>query len=118
MIIQELEQVEIDHCLSCGGIWLDAGELEMLLGDQQMPIPLMETATKEHKRRCPVCRKKMEKVLSPDAGHDTLLDRCTRGHGIWFDAGELQKVIENKSIEHPVARLLREMFRDSGIQST
>ena len=31
MIVMELNEVEIDHCLSCSGIWLDAGELELLL---------------------------------------------------------------------------------------
>jgi Zn-finger nucleic acid-binding protein len=31
MIILELDKVEIDHCLLCGGIWLDEGELELLL---------------------------------------------------------------------------------------
>jgi len=23
--------VEVDHCTACGGVWLDAGELEILL---------------------------------------------------------------------------------------
>ncbi len=32
MIVLELDEVEIDHCISCGGIWLDAGELELLIG--------------------------------------------------------------------------------------
>ncbi len=27
MITLELADVEIDHCISCGGIWLDNGEL-------------------------------------------------------------------------------------------
>ena len=31
MITMELDEVEVDHCLDCGGIWLDSGELEMLL---------------------------------------------------------------------------------------
>ena len=33
MIVLEYEQVEIDHCTSCKGIWLDAGELELLAED-------------------------------------------------------------------------------------
>ncbi len=33
MIVLELGEVEIDYCPGCDGIWLDAGELEMLLGD-------------------------------------------------------------------------------------
>ena len=35
MITLELEDVEIDHCLDCGGIWLDAGELELLLDEPE-----------------------------------------------------------------------------------
>ena len=31
MITLELADVEIDHCVGCGGIWLDAGELELLM---------------------------------------------------------------------------------------
>ena len=27
MITLELQEVEIDHCIECGGIWLDSGEL-------------------------------------------------------------------------------------------
>ena len=36
MITCELYEVEIDYCLQCSGIWLDAGELEMLLGDSSL----------------------------------------------------------------------------------
>lgn len=35
MITLELAQVEIDHCVECGGIWLDGGELEALIGDKE-----------------------------------------------------------------------------------
>ena len=31
MIILELNEVEIDYCHDCSGIWLDAGELDLLL---------------------------------------------------------------------------------------
>lgn len=27
MVVFERDEVEIDHCLGCRGIWLDAGEL-------------------------------------------------------------------------------------------
>ena len=33
MIVLEIEEVEIDYCTDCAGIWLDAGELEVLLED-------------------------------------------------------------------------------------
>ena len=30
MIALELEGIEIDHCLDCGGTWLDGGEIEAI----------------------------------------------------------------------------------------
>ena len=43
MITLELAEVEIDHCTECGGIWLDAGELEILLGEAQTARQLLES---------------------------------------------------------------------------
>lgn len=31
MIVMELHNIEADYCVDCGGIWLDEGELELLL---------------------------------------------------------------------------------------
>ena len=115
MIIQELEQVEIDHCHSCAGIWLDTGELELLLGDQPEPLDMMAVTSSEKRYRCPICHSRMEKVRLADDETSPLLDRCTNGHGIWFDADELHKVIGNRDFKNPIAKLLREMFGSTGI---
>ena len=32
LVAFELDGVEIDRCVDCGGVWLDAGELESLTG--------------------------------------------------------------------------------------
>ena len=63
MITLELDQVEVDYCTDCGGIWLDAGELELLLEDSQDTEQLLSSFTpqpkcKERKRKCPICLKK------------------------------------------------------------
>ena len=34
-IVLELDEIEIDYCTSCGGIWLDAGELDLLIEDEK-----------------------------------------------------------------------------------
>ncbi len=116
MIVLELNEVEIDHCISCGGIWLDAGELELLLEDSILKDKLLtsfevERNTKEKSRRCPICLKKMEKIL---CGTDKkiLIDKCRKNDGIWFDAGELNKVIEMGSFDkdNKVLNLLKDMF--------
>ncbi len=32
MIVLEYADVEVDFCVACEGVWLDAGELELLFG--------------------------------------------------------------------------------------
>jgi len=115
MLVLELEQVEIDHCPDCGGIWLDAGELEMLLGDSQHSQDFLAgmkiASTTEKVHRCPICAKKMFKVEFP-AQTPVIIDCCKNQHGIWLDAGELEAVLQaagDKGV-NPVLNLLKEMF--------
>lgn len=116
MIILELEQVEIDYCTFCKGIWLDEGELELLLGSTEESHQLMDTlkqdtATREIPRPCPRCKRKMQKV-SFDESNEILLDKCKKGHGLWFDEGELHELVKRVSggQQTKIVRLLQEMF--------
>ena len=62
LLIYELDGVETDHCVACGGTWLDAGELEMVLENAGVdPTPLVEALEDARPggktvRRCPRCR--------------------------------------------------------------
>lgn len=116
MIVLELDEVEIDHCISCGGIWLDAGELELLLEDSQEKDSLLTSFVvdknpKEKPRKCPICLKKMEKVL---CGTDKkiCIDKCINNDGIWFDVGELDEIIKMGSFDknNKIVNLLEDMF--------
>ena len=98
MIVLEHDRVEIDHCPSCQGNWLDQGELELLLGSSQERNHLLSSFevnqnSQEKKRKCPICLKKMEKVLCKLA-HDITIDRCQKKDGLWFDLGELDAFIK------------------------
>ena len=63
LIAFELKGIEIDHCLSCGGTWLDAGELEMIAGLAGTELGAFSEALSSasagarSKRRCPRCNK-------------------------------------------------------------
>ena len=116
MIVLELDEVEIDHCISCGGIWLDAGELELLLENSDEKDNLLSSFkvdknTKERPRKCPICLRRMEKVL---CGTDKkiLIDKCRRNDGIWFDTGELEEIIKMGRFgkDNRVLNLLKDMF--------
>jgi Zn-finger nucleic acid-binding protein len=116
MLVLELQQIEIDYCQSCNGIWLDAGELELLLDDTQEKQKLLDSfhvdaGNPEKKRRCPKCSKKMNKVLVGESDK-VLVDKCRKDHGIWFDSGELHQVVGLGSMDknNKVVQLLNDMF--------
>jgi hypothetical protein len=117
MITMELAELEIDHCTECGGIWLDAGELELLLGEPEKAKGLLasfhvDTGTTEKRRRCPICEKKMQKIVVGTSKPALLIDKCRRGDGLWFDKGELQDILDRARLdkEHKIQRLLADMF--------
>ena len=47
----------------------------------------------DRKRRCPVCRKPMSRHSPPELA-PAGADRCRLRHGLWFDRGELRRLIE------------------------
>ncbi|MHC4579824.1 MAG: zf-TFIIB domain-containing protein [Planctomycetota bacterium] len=117
MITLELEDVEIDHCLDCGGIWLDAGELELLLDEPEKARVLLgsfrvDSRSQEAKRKCPICDKKMQKVIVGDSQPSLLIDKCRRGDGLWFDEGELHDIFDRAQLDQDnrIQDLLTEMF--------
>ena len=62
LVILELNQVEIDYCTNCHGIWLDNGELELLLQDSEEKTQLLNSFSLnknsgEKILKCPICQK-------------------------------------------------------------
>ncbi|MFQ6035421.1 MAG: zf-TFIIB domain-containing protein [Sedimentisphaerales bacterium] len=117
MITLELADVEIDYCSECGGIWLDAGELELLLGQPEKAKDLLdsfkiETSTTERIRKCPICDKKMRKIIVGSSEPTLLIDKCRRGDGLWFDKGELQDILDRAQLDkdNKIQKLLADMF--------
>ncbi len=113
MIILELNQVEIDYCSLCKGIWLDNGELELIFSSSDRKEIsksfLVKNDLAEEKRRCPNCKKKMDKVEFEDTG--IIIDKCVNNHGIWFDSGELRSLLKSsEELNNKMIELLKEMF--------
>jgi hypothetical protein len=117
MVVLELEEIEIDYCTSCEGIWLDGGELELMLEEASEKEELLssfrkDSSSHENKIHCPICIRKMEKVLV-GANSKVIIDRCKNHHGLWFNRGELYDVVKLGSIreENKVLALLNEIFK-------
>lgn len=98
LIVLEYEDVEVDYCTVCEGIWLDAGEIELLFGDAGAAARVLSIGTPafvprgEKRRRCPICDKKMTKE-STLSDPPVTFDHCPKGDGLWFDKGELAEVL-------------------------
>ena len=117
MITLELEEVEIDYCTSCDGIWLDTGELELLLGEPEKARDLLDSFKvdsncTEKPRKCPICDKKMEKIIVGSSEPVLLIDKCRRSDGLWFDKGELNDIIDRAELDkdNKIQKLLTDMF--------
>ena len=117
MITLELREVEIDYCTDCGGIWLDAGELELLLGEPEKAAQLLksfkiDSTAIEKTRKCPICNKKMQKVIVGSSKPTLLIDKCRKADGLWFDKGELQDIFERAHLDqdNKIKKLLTDMF--------
>ena len=110
MIILEYNNVELDYCPICEGVWLDQGELELLLEMSDKRIDLSDIHDSEKsKRRCPRCRKKMIKENFP--GTEVEVDICIRDGGIWLDKGELFEIAKSISSTE-ILKQTKEFFTD------
>ena len=121
--ILHFNDIEVDFCDHCRGLWLDAGELEALLNrtGASAEDPLLHFQQQlgglpnGRPHLCPRCDEPLlEITVAPPGGNPLTLDRCPRGHGLWFDADELTQLLAmfppevgaRKTIDH-----LNELFR-------
>lgn len=94
-------KIEIDTCGKCGGVWLDAGELEKIqetierdyrASDRTDDVAEAIEAAKQSQRdeiACPKCSGAMT-ARRYGMGSAIVIDVCDAGCGTWLDKGELQ----------------------------
>lgn len=79
MARKEINDIEIDYCETCGGVWLNGGELEGLTGLNAKQSRVM---------KCSDCGNPM----SIKRIRDVEVDFCSACDAVWLDAGELEKL--------------------------
>ena len=116
LIAVEHERVEVDYCPTCYGVWLDAGELELLYGDAESARAFVfsgrSAPASDKPRRCPECGKRMAKETTQGA-RPVVVDLFPKGDGLWFDQGELQAILQHAEETiggGAVATFLQEVF--------
>jgi Zn-finger nucleic acid-binding protein len=109
MIVVEYQNIELDYCNSCKGVWFDSGELDLLLKSYGLEEPKtffdsifssQEAVSSERKRKCPMCGREMKKTAI-GGQPEILIDVCRDRHGLWFDGGEVAQLIQRLTGEHP-----------------
>lgn len=94
-------RVVIDRCGRCGGIWLDAGELESLVKDGPGGAlwadigPAVQSRTRAQLGAllCPRDGRELQAVEHDQQKH-VEVDRCARCRGMFLDVGELADLSE------------------------
>jgi Zn-finger nucleic acid-binding protein len=101
--------VEIDRCVSCGGIWLDGGEIKQLVeqrtpgSDARLEATIAQLAKASPTGgapppstadivnvACPACGGKLTIAWFGD----TSIEQCNRCDGIFVERGELAKAMK------------------------
>ena len=54
----------------------------------------------------------MQKIIVGQEIPVLLIDKCSKGHGLWFDSGELQDILGKAKldVDSKIQRLLTDMF--------
>ena len=89
-----IDDVEVDRCSQCHGLWFDDGELIALktpeaaaaldIGDARVG----KRQNRVERYRCPRCAGPMNRLVDPEQTH-IWFEQCADCDGSFFDAGEL-----------------------------
>ncbi len=89
------EQVELDACTRCGGLWFDRDELDRVIAahepdfaDDEPLVQNLGMQLGEAQKSCPVCQVPLVTYKLAQES-DLQIDVCHECHGIWLDQGEL-----------------------------
>lgn len=110
IMIDKSEELYVEKCKHCHGIFLDFGELEALMEREIVKSekrdlkrlteivnnPLVREEKVKYKK-CPECRKMMSR-LNYQQRSGVIMDRCS-SCGYWLDAGELRQIMEWAKLE-------------------
>ena len=88
------QNIEVDRCTGCQGIWFDLLEhkqLKSMAGSEKIDIGSARTkpTTEAGNINCPVCQTRMTRLVDVTQPH-IQYENCPVCYGIFFDAGEFK----------------------------
>jgi len=93
----------LDECRRCGGLWVDTASFQRICAETEQQTLVLQTAFAPPPAPavpgrvagywpCPECRRLMNRQNFARVS-GVLVDVC-RGHGVWFNEGELHRIVE------------------------
>jgi len=89
------QDIEVDRCAVCGGIWFDdleQYELQQMPGAEVIDVgdsSLGKRLNVKDRYPCPKCGSPMIRMVDPQQPH-IWFEQCGSCHGTFFDAGEFK----------------------------
>lgn len=123
LVSTTVEDLRLDSCPTCRGIWFDAGELAEARDRIDPDVAWLDFDLLRHPESyalhpgsdpCPRCQASMCRVRYGETEVD--IDTCPFCHGVWLDEAQLSDIIvalESEAGERSMADLLRESLRDA-----
>lgn len=98
--ITTYDEIRVDRCTNCKGLWFESGELAELRQDTWMADYILDTGDAKvgkqfnriDKILCPECGDQMREEFDPDQPH-IMYETCPNGHGTFLDAGEFTDLV-------------------------
>jgi Zn-finger nucleic acid-binding protein len=97
---KQVGEFSVIECLQCGGFFVPNDVFDMMQENSHrvifpangIPKAQMDPTEAVRYVRCPICRQMMNRMNFARVS-GVILDIC-KPHGIWFDAGELEKIMD------------------------
>ncbi len=99
LVATRVQDIEVDRCQTCGGIWFDNHELIPLLHERIADLAALRGkgtppgANQKH-GQCPRDSAGLIRVSSA-LGRSVILDTCPECRGIWLDGGEFDTLLKS-----------------------
>jgi Zn-finger nucleic acid-binding protein len=101
MAAVKVGSVTLDECTACGGVFVDPPSFERICAEREQqavvlrttfPPPAVRAPRTDRYWPCPLCGRLMNRQNFARLS-GVIVDVC-KGHGVWFNHGELQAIVE------------------------
>jgi Zn-finger nucleic acid-binding protein len=101
MEITSYDQIKVDRCVNCKGLWFQPEELLALRNDIWMADYVLDQGDVKVGKKynqivaihCPECEADMKQEFDSEQPH-IIYESCPNGHGTYLDAGEFTDIVK------------------------